>query len=58
MIPIFENEYSLNQLPRILNACIDIAAEDEGRVDLVLALMDIAKLIAQVVSTYSLRKLC
>eukprot|EP01035_Chromulina_nebulosa_P026895 gene26895-35279_t len=37
----------LDQLPRILNACIDIAAEDEGRVDLVLALMDIAKLIAQ-----------
>lgn len=41
-------EYSCCQLPRILNACIDIATEDEGRVDQVLALMDISKLIVQV----------
>jgi len=38
----------LDQLPRVLNACIDIAAEDEGRLDVVLILMDIAKLVSQV----------
>lgn len=38
----------LDQLPRVLNACVDIAAEDEGRMEVVLTLMDIAKLVSQV----------
>jgi hypothetical protein len=43
----------LDQLPRVLNACIDIAAEERGNLAICLALMEISQCISQVLFTFS-----